>query len=83
MLAKLERIHVFQDHGPQLSHNISNYQIKGDIGLSNYFSIFLSLKLKQGQKKVAKWKMNIRYLKEAKLEIVRTWELMPNKTSRK
>ena len=45
ILARLDRVNVFQGLNPQLSRIIDKYRIRDDIGLSNHILVSLFLKL--------------------------------------
>ena len=54
ILARVDKVYVFQDHSPQPSRIIDKYRIRGDIGLLDHMPISISLKLGQWQKKITR-----------------------------
>jgi hypothetical protein len=78
VLARLDRFYIFSIPAIGTSRSIISYTILGDSTLSDHHPVAVQLKFGETSTAKTHWKMNVRYLDEAKEEIAKIWQSLPS-----
>ena len=77
ILARLDRIYVFNDPRGGFSREITSYRIRGDCRILDHLPIMCEMVLGQATKRASRWKMNSKFLDKTAERIKEIWNSTP------